>query len=212
MHYENDVCGSPEGSGFFHNFNSHKSIQLTDPSNLTMTRCSPKELPLDFCWLHWLMPETKGSQYLLRQTFAKIHPSTLTRCFLHNCLNSLEDKIISFVQLPLLKWHKKLYGRNQPQDWQKERDETTKCAQKLKLWIISWGRRKRHLTCAWAILLSILSEIILSLFETVLWLTAQPRSVCWLGTVHTLTLIMRMLSHSSLSQLHYHIQHIGCRV
>lgn len=54
--------------------------------------------PLDFCWLHWLMADTKDSQYLLRQTFAKIHPSTamhrLTRCFLLSCLSSWQDKVL----------------------------------------------------------------------------------------------------------------------
>lgn len=95
MHYESDICGNQEGPGFFHHFNSYKSIQLTDLSNLTMIKCNPKELPLDFCWLHWLMPETKGSQYLVRQTFTKVHPSMVTKCFLHNCLSSWQDKIIS---------------------------------------------------------------------------------------------------------------------
>lgn len=104
MHYENDVCGSQGRPGIFHNFDSHKSIQLTDLSNITTTRSHPKELPLYFCWLPWLMTETKGLQYSCRQTSTKIHLFTvihrLTRCFLHSCLRSWQDKIISSVQFP----------------------------------------------------------------------------------------------------------------
>lgn len=117
IHYENDVYEVKKGQASSTTSIATNLSSWRDLSNITMTRSYPKEVPSDFCWLPWLMTETKGLQYLWRQTSAKIHPSTamhrLTRCFLHSCLSSWQGKIISFVQLPLLKWHRRLCGRSQ---------------------------------------------------------------------------------------------------
>lgn len=54
------------------------------------------------------------------RSFDKIRPATVkhrpTRCFPHNGLSSWQDKIISVVQLPILKWHEKLCGTREQQE------------------------------------------------------------------------------------------------
>lgn len=118
----------------------------------------------------------------------------VTRCFLHNCWSSLQDKIISFVQVPLLKWHKRLYGRSQLQEWEKERDETIKCVSALFL-----GEEGKDIwpVPEWFCSPPCLQWSCLYL-QTVSWLTAQPHSVCWLGTVHTLRHSLWRCSHTVL--------------
>lgn len=186
MHYQNDICGSHEEPSFFHLFNSHKSIQLTDLSNLTMTRCSPKDLQIFTDCIGW--QQTPDSQYLLRQTFTKIHPSTamhrLIRCFLPSCLSSWQDKVTSFVQLPLLKWHKRPYGRSPKSETRGMRSQSV-----LRNWncALFLGEEGKDIwpVCGWFCSSSYLKLSCLYL-RTVLGLTAEPHSVCWLGTVQAL--------------------------
>lgn len=104
IHYENDVYEVKKGQASSTTSIATNLSSLRDLSNITMTRNRPKEVPLDFCWLPWLMTETKGLQYLWRQTSAKIHPSTamhrLTRCFLHSCLSSWKGRLFLLCSFP----------------------------------------------------------------------------------------------------------------